>query len=549
VKWFSLSLFGFLSLLIVGFAYTRPERVNAVADNTGAFFDALGATLILTMQIGVGVGVVMAVIGATWLGVRAFNSWQDGKDQRRRMVDGAFPMVEYRLPGGAKGFWNPNASLDEFAVMGKQGFMSFSNPEFGPDRRLTAKLAHEQVNAFRAVFPGDAARTDEYGYMSQMPKGGGSGRLKQLMDKQKPSIIAETPEGAILEGELNPHLTTGEAALRMSRPDKWILGQEPVTNGHAVFRPVTDVHAAVVGATGSGKTKSVGYLMALNAVRSGGRLVILDADNGVDWRRFASHAEWHETDAGVFEDQLAAVMADKLQRDQVLQAHNLDEIGADPAVLRDYPRTFVFIEEYGSLLASLRGSGAARAHRVDNMLDELMRKARKCGIHIVLFDQYPDKWTDQTLVNAKTKYVFQIDGGKGAKVSAHNAGLLDLGEFILRGTKYNSFDMGKEYAALLTAIPAPAHPALIDGAPKPAAQPVPTVVEDGVPEWEASYTGAMPDPKDAPKRDVIYAWRDRNPTGSQADFRQWLSSQHGMEYARGYVSDCFKEWDALQQGD
>ena len=59
----------------------------------------------------------------------------------------------------------------------------------------------------------------------------------------------------------------------------------------------------------------------------------------------------------------------------------------------------------------------------------------------------------------------------------------------------------------------------------------------------------MPDPKDAPKRDVIYAWRDRNPTGSQADFRQWLSSQHGMEYARGYVSDCFKEWDSLQQGD
>ena len=36
MKWFSLSLFGFLSLMIVGFAYTRPERANAVADNTGA---------------------------------------------------------------------------------------------------------------------------------------------------------------------------------------------------------------------------------------------------------------------------------------------------------------------------------------------------------------------------------------------------------------------------------------------------------------------------------------------------------------------------------
>ena len=60
---------------------------------------------------------------------------------------------------------------------------------------------------------------------------------------------------------------------------------------------------------------------------------------------------------------------------------------------------------------------------MDNMLDELMRKARKCGIHIVLFDQYPDKWTDQTLVNAKTKYVFQIDGGKGAK-TAYTVGRL-----------------------------------------------------------------------------------------------------------------------------
>lgn len=538
MKWFSLSFFSFLLIVIMSFGATRPERIDAATDNVGSFFDALGAVLIFGFEAVTCTIVVTGSLGAgvavTYFAIKAWNAYQGGRVRRLRMEDGAFPLIERKLGNGVVAYWNPNTTFDDFAVISRQGLTTFSNPEYGADRRLALKLEQEKTNTARSVFPGDVARMDKYGHMSQMPKSPG----KTLSAAKPPKLLtaATTPNGVIEPGDFNPRLLNGEAALRASRPDYWILGQEEGSAGYAVFRPATDVHAAIVGATGSGKTKSIGYLMALHALRSGGRLIILDADGGVDWRRFAGHAEWHETDSGVFEDQLVAVAAEKARRDQILLRHDLDSIEADAAVYADNPRIFVIVEEYGSLLQSF-GQRSGDKARVNDILDELMRKSRKTGIHIMLFDQYPNLWPDQTLVNAKTKYVFQIDGGKGAKVSAPKAGNLDVGEFYLRDDKYRSFDMAGTCAGLLAATPKTAFPALM--APSVAAEPVSLA-----PEWDVAFAGEIPNPRTAPKREVIFEWRNRYPEYSQADFRNWLRAEHNMEYGRGYISDCFKEWDA-----
>jgi hypothetical protein len=50
----------------------------------------------------------------------------------------------------------------------------------------------------------------------------------------------------------------------------------------------------------------------------------------------------------------------------------------------------------------------------------------------------------------------------------------------------------------------------------------------------------------APKRDLIFWWRDRCPTGTQAQFRIWLQ-QHGTAIARGYISDTFAQWEDTTQ--
>lgn len=49
------------------------------------------------------------------------------------------------------------------------------------------------------------------------------------------------------------------------------------------------------------------------------------------------------------------------------------------------------------------------------------------------------------------------------------------------------------------------------------------------------------DVRSAPKRDLIFWWRDHCPAGTQAQFRTWLV-EHGGAISRGYISDTFAEW-------
>lgn len=549
MKWFSISLFTFLFLVVALFGVQHPERIEKVADNTGRFFDALGAAVILAIQGLILLLFVFAAVAILWAIAKVYAVWADRIDRNRRAENGLFPLIEYSLPGGAKGYWNPNNSFDDFVALSPKGFYAFSNPEYGADRRLAARLAQEEVNKVRAMFPGDYARMDKYGSESAIPKVPAWAK-RSAEPKAYLPVVGETPVGPIYEGQVAPTLVDGVAALKVSRPDSWVVGQESGRNTYACYRPAVDVHAAVVGATGSGKTKSVGMLMALNALQCGDRLVILDADDGIDWKKFSSHAEWHQTDAHVFIDQIAAILEEKNRRIELLARLGIDHIGADPSLRKEFPRTFVFIEEYGSLLQSF-GNRRSAAKRVNDMLDELMRKARKVGLHFVFFDQYPDLWPDQTLVNAKTKYVFAIDGGKGAKVSAPKAANLDVGQFYLRDVVYRGFDVSVQAPMLLNNMARPDAPLLIDGSVR--TELTPTSVyemsnEESAPEWESIRSEHIPFPNNASKKDVIFYWRDRNPTGTQAEFRAWLAS-HNQFYARGYISDVFAEWEAAKASD
>ena len=47
------------------------------------------------------------------------------------------------------------------------------------------------------------------------------------------------------------------------------------------------------------------------------------------------------------------------------------------------------------------------------------------------------------------------------------------------------------------------------------------------------------------ERSIISDWRDANPLGTQAEFRAWCTG-NGIEIARGYICDVFREWEAGQ---
>lgn len=53
------------------------------------------------------------------------------------------------------------------------------------------------------------------------------------------------------------------------------------------------------------------------------------------------------------------------------------------------------------------------------------------------------------------------------------------------------------------------------------------------------------DVRSAPKRDLIFWWRDHCPAGTQAQFRAWLTERGGA-IAKSYISDTFAAWVEAQ---
>lgn len=525
-KWFSIGLFTSFLVLSLVLILTRGERVDAALDGVGAFGDSMGAA---TFELFRGGGFLVLGIVGTWAGVKIYGNYLEQKTRPYRMKDGAFALQVKKVAGGSV-FWNPNNSMDDFAALTDQGAFAWSGDTFLPEQRVQYMIAQEQANVARAMFPGDDARSHRFGHLSDMPRSVG----RALSQPKAPKQIAATPAGPILEGRMLPLLADGQAALSASRPDRWVVGQNKEDGAHAVFRPAVDVHGAIVGSSGSGKTSNVGYLLALNALQAQNRLVILDGDNGIDWSSWASVAEWHEADETNMIDYLELILAEHERRAGILTAHSLSDIAADPAVLADNPRTIVLIEEFGSLMDRLRATSRGMAARADFLLNELMRRSRKTAIHVVMLDQYPERWTDQTIVNTGAKFVFQIDGGKGAKMSAFNADNLDVGQFVCRNKQYDCFNMAVDALRIMRELPRIPQPPLIEG----------TVTRSEVIDSRPVEV-VEPTERSADKKAAIFEWRDANPHGSQAECREHFRSA-GVHVARGYVSDCFKEWDEIR---
>jgi hypothetical protein len=337
-----------------------------------------------------------------------------------------------------------------------------------------------------------------------------------------------------------------EEALAQSEQQAWLVGQDPDSGALATYNPALHAHAAVVGATGTGKTTGAAFAIALQALMHGWHVIILDPDGGADWRDFAPVAEWHETDYGVFPDQVRELYRFYEQRRRLLMesgAVNLASLDGQAPT-----RVLVIIEEYGGLIQQVRMAHGRAAGQVDDMLDIILRGGRKLSLSLLLVDQYPEHWSQQVLAAVKWRAIYQLGPGQGARLEEYHAARLPArGVFLHRGRRYRSWHVRPELPRLLAACSAPnAGVRLLGSAERTA---VPEVDGDSPNEFGTertandAYSPPPPPPnepgREAPKRELIRWWIEHI-GGSQADFRDWCRAR-GIHVARGYVSEVFNE--------
>lgn len=521
----NLILFG----IMLGLAIAIPLAVYLALD---AILYALKVALLFIVVVGL---LILAYIG--------YMRWQRERHQQYRVIDGSFPLQRHKLPTGEVIMVDINKVPGAaYAVGAGFGYQEIAS-SVGPQVQLLIDQAVQQTRSLAAISPGDDAQVRTHGMINQPRINAGA------ISKLLPKPARPEPDLPALPAPIAPPVARINAttALAQSTGSRWILGQAD-SGDLAVFNPTAHAHAAIVGATGTGKTTSVGFGLALAALRSGWHVTILDPDGGANWQPFSSHAEWHDTDRSNFPDQIAAI-------------HHHYEKRANLANPRP---CLVVIEEYGDLIRQLRTASRSDADAVDAMLDSLLQRGRKRCIHLALIDQYPQHWSPAVVGGTKFRAVFQLGPNQGAKMEEYKAASLpDVGRFLVRGTEYNSWAMDAQLPALLRQLPAPDKPRrIINGTATVIPQPQPdrsaglSVTPSATPSATPSVGLSVgvpqevdptpPAPPKAPSerseetRLAIIAYLDAHPKATQADVRRDLKT------SLGYTHECWHAWHKAQ---
>lgn len=327
-------------------------------------------------------------------------------------------------------------------------------------------------------------------------------------------------------------------AIAQSSADRFVLGQAD-DGALCTINPRAVVHFGILGSTGCGKTASTGFHLAMAAMRSGYRVIILDGKGGMDWSVFADVAEVHDTDRSTFLDQMEVISREYVRRMELARRYQVKHV----AMLQraDVPPLLVIIEEFGDLARSL---GPKRMGQIDAMLDTLGAMGRAADLHCCLIDQSSKHWSDVVMGATKAKVIYKVAGSDAARCADWHAQTLpDQGRFRYNGHEYNAWHVEPDAPKLLTtgkrAGVFSTFPALIDAKPQPqdplSARPSVRTKGEGTAENTPSPPPSPPpdtptdSPTDAQQR--ILAYDAANPGAS---VRQ---AAKALGLSKSYVSD------------
>lgn len=471
-----------------------------------------------------------------------------------RPVDGAFPLQRKRLRywqsdapflvalfqylAGEELLINPNTMVGSAAIINRDGYRELE-PSAGWANQVAVRQAVERTNAVRAMFPGDAARTDKYGSMSQMPRP--TAAAMRLMDRT--NVSRETLDAPIVPPARQITQTwTAKDVMRLNTDASFGLGISS-ENDIVAWDVESAPHLRVHGKSqGSGKTNLIKQI-AVGVCRSGGHCIVLDRRGYKDWAAFSPYVELVDNrERGAFAGAMQQLRALYMQRDSLLGAAGVGNL----AMLSNAPaRVFVVISEFGSACRSAADSGELGA--VVHALKSILSEAGAAGVHVIFEDQAVNRnWPPELRGNASpvTGYLPEDASKAGGYSKAHQ---LEQYEFHYDGERFKTFDMRVEAGALLAgcALMGPENYLINTASFLPSSRKNDFSPENGqknTPNEEGRKEGSVEvGPTDLQR--MIWAWRDAHPKGRQIDMIREFKTL-GIEITSGYAS---KVWNREQE--
>lgn len=431
MKWFWISFFTFLTVLILALGFWRPELLTQAAVFTGWYLAAL-----------LGIGLVAAAAG---LGLAGWMLWRKGRLASLRQRDGAFPLQRVKLADGATLWFDPNQTVGAATIVHPQYGLIEVPPQAGWNVQMAVRLAVERTRQLQAMYPGDDARMHRHGAHSAVPRASAA----QFRD-QKPAQLPARPEPVTIDVPAEPvKLWTAADGLGMGTRTRLPMGQ---TSGAELvhWNLVESPHIRVHGKSqGAGKTNLI-RTVAAAALRSGHHVIVCDRRRFKDWAEFDGKAELIDVrDPRRFvavAEQLAGIYR---ERDGILGQHGAPNIGklANPP-----QRLVVVVAEFGALCAQADADGVL--NDVLHPLTMVLREAGAAGVHVVIEDQVVDqRWPRGISTNAEpvTGYLPQNYGAAGGYYDAHK---LPAYTFHFAGTVFKSWDMRPVVGGVLANVPA-----------------------------------------------------------------------------------------------
>lgn len=472
----------------------------------------------------------MAINAGSWVlvvllfGVGAVLLWKE-YDKRQeswaRPVDGQFAIqtfdngkviwkvdINKSFPGNA-GFERSTGLLGERSSGAQEG------------KQLTYNLAVQKTRTVTAA----SSQPIKYAAHAKMLAGGYDKEPKQL------TATEALDDGDAMPDDWQP--LTLQDALEQSTDDSWVLGQNSET-GELYRLDIRDVvHLGIVGATGTGKTMYIGLLMMANAIRSKWRIVVFDGKGGADWSKFSGLIEYYTLDY-VNVGRLLGQMVKEYERRQA----KLNEAGANSIWdLTPMPRpTMVLIDEFGSVMDSLKIANPTEYKKVSLELGNMLRLSRSTGISMVFCDQDPSKWPSAMRANLPVNICFKLGGMKGNSIAEYNLNELDRkGHFQVDGERYHAWPT---YQMIDSLLPSDYRK------PKALLSENMSVDDDGG-EGQPVLTDKRTDGQTSGQADItalqlaVLKWRRDNPDGLQADCIRAMA-ENGLKLSRQYASDLWK---------
>ena len=533
VKWFWICFFGFLAVLVATAAIMRPDTVDATLAFTGAFLVAVAWTLFITLIVGL--VVAGGIVG--WLVVR--------KNQLNslRQKDGHYPLQRVKLQNGQVIYFDPNVMVGAAVTIDRNtGTVLEHEPAAGWHVQATIRALVERTRGLQAMFQGDDSRADKYGSLHRGERV--TAAATRLLDPpRRPLELPEPPPQPALPAP-PPRIWTPQDALNTNTRTKLAMGTDTATGQIVKWDMEQAPHLRVHGKSqGSGKTNTI-QTLAAGAVRTGAHLVVLDRRRFKDWGSFAHCAELVDTrDPRHFVQAVLRLCTLYQERDALLGQHGAPNIAA---LEQPPPRIVVAISEFGALCATAAAEGVLGD--VLYPLSLILREAGATGVHVLIEDQVVDqRWPRGISANAEpvTGYLPVNYGAAGGYYDAHK---LAPYQFHFAGTVFGTWPMaavlpmvladvrrspavvGSVRSAVRSDRSAPFAP---EAAPSPALPPNATNGQPG----EAGPTDLQA---------LVWAWRDANPNGSQADMRRDFESA-GVEIARGYAHELWHRYARERQ--